>query len=56
MFCAYSNEDGAPYGMDAKRGYVEIARPEEQREMKMQYLPARAEGEDIYDAWKKAIG
>ena len=27
---------------------VEIARPEGQREMKMQYLPARAEGEDIY--------
>lgn len=56
VFYAYSNEDGAPYGMDAKRGYVEIARPEGQREMKMQYLPARAEGEDIYYAWKKVMG
>ena len=33
VYYAYSNEDGAPYGLSAERGYVEIARPPDQREM-----------------------
>jgi tRNA(Arg) A34 adenosine deaminase TadA len=53
VFYAYSNEDGAPYGLDAERGYVEIARPVEQREMKLQGLRARDDGEDLYEAWNK---
>jgi len=37
----------------AERGYVEIARPPDQREMKLQGLRARDDGEDLYEAWKK---
>jgi dCMP deaminase len=53
VYYAYSNEDGAPYGLSAERGYVEIARPVEAREMKLQGLRARDDGEDLYEAWKK---
>ena len=53
VYFAYSNEDGAPYGLDAKRGYAEIARPADQREMKLIGLRARDSGEDLYEAWKK---
>lgn len=53
VYYAYSNEDGAPYGLSAERGYVEIARPVNQREMKLQRLRARDEGEDLYEAWNK---
>jgi len=55
VYYAYSNEDGAPYGLSAERGYVEIARPVEQREMKLQGLRARDEGEDLYEAWKNIV-
>lgn len=54
VYYAYSNEDGAPYDLSAERGYVEIARPIEQREMKIEGLRVRDEGEDLYDAWSRA--
>jgi tRNA(Arg) A34 adenosine deaminase TadA len=53
VYYAYSNEDGAPYGLSAERGYVEIARAPDQREMKLCGLRARDGGEDLYEAWKK---
>ncbi|MBP0631810.1 nucleoside deaminase [Cupriavidus sp. AcVe19-1a] len=53
VYYAYSNEDGAPYDLSAERGYVELARPIEQREMKLVYLPARDEGPDLYEAWRE---
>jgi tRNA(Arg) A34 adenosine deaminase TadA len=53
VYYAYSNEDGAPYGLSAERGYVEIARPPDQREMKLQGLRVRDGGEDLYEAWNK---
>jgi len=54
VYYAYSNEDGAPYDLSAERGYVEIARPPEQREMKLHGLPARdKDDEDLYEAWKR---
>jgi len=52
VYYAYSNEDGAPYGLDAERGYVEIARPLDQREMTLQGLRVRDDGEDLYEAWQ----
>jgi tRNA(Arg) A34 adenosine deaminase TadA len=54
VYYAYSNEDGAPYGLSAERGYVEIARAPDRREMKLHGLRARDGGEDLYEAWKKA--
>ncbi len=53
VYYAYSNEDGEPYDLSAERGYVEIARPLEQREMKLIYQPARDEGQDLYEAWQE---
>lgn len=53
VYYAYSNEDGAPYALSAERGYLEIARPVEQREMQLHGLRVRDEGEDLYEAWKK---
>ena len=55
VYYAYSNEDGAPYGLDAKRGYVEIARPLDQREMKLQGIHVRDDGEDLYEAWQRVM-
>lgn len=40
-------------GFFAKRGYVEIARPADEREMKLQGLRARDDGEDLNEAWNK---
>ena len=51
VYYAYSNEDGAPFGLSAERGYVEIARPLDQREMKLQGLRVRDNGEDLDEAW-----
>jgi tRNA(Arg) A34 adenosine deaminase TadA len=56
VYYAYSNEDGAPYDLSAERGYVEIARPVEQREMKLAGLRVRPEGQDLYEAWREAQG
>lgn len=54
VYYAYSNEDGAPYDLSAERGYVEIARPLEQREMKLHGLRVRDESdEDLYEAWRR---
>ncbi|MDR3100969.1 MAG: nucleoside deaminase [Paraburkholderia sp.] len=56
VYYAYSNEEGEPYDLSAERGYVEIARPLEQREMKLIHHRARDEGQDLYEAWQAAQG
>ena len=53
VYYAYSNEDGAPYGLDAERSYVKIARPLDQREMTLQGLRVRDDGEELYQAWQR---
>lgn len=53
VYFAYSNEDGAPYDLSAERGYVELARPPEARELPLRGLRVRDEGEDLYEAWRK---
>jgi tRNA(Arg) A34 adenosine deaminase TadA len=53
VYFAYSNEDGEPYDLSAAKGYLEIARPLPEREMPLVGLPVRAEGEDLYEAWRK---
>lgn len=53
VFYGYSNEEGAPYDLSAERGYVEIARPEAEREMPLRPLRVRPEGEDLYEAWAR---
>ena len=55
VFVAYSNEDGEPYDLSASRGYVELARPESKREMPIINQRVRDAGEDLYEAWQKAV-
>jgi tRNA(Arg) A34 adenosine deaminase TadA len=49
---AYSNEDGAPYGLSTAPIYAELARPPEQRTLQATYLRTRLAGEDLYEAWR----
>ncbi|MDR2335802.1 nucleoside deaminase [Diaphorobacter ruginosibacter] len=55
VYFAYSNEDGEPYDLSAARGYVELAKPEREREMALISHRVRDEGEDLYEAWQKAV-
>ncbi|APR85355.1 tRNA-specific adenosine-34 deaminase [Minicystis rosea] len=49
---AYSNEDGAPYGLSTAPIYAELAKPPTQRTLVATYLPVRLAGEDLYEAWR----
>lgn len=54
VWYAYSNDDGAPYGLSAERGYRELALPPAARELTIRSLAARDDGdEDLYEAWHK---
>lgn len=55
VFVAYSNEEGEPYDLSASRGYDELARPEDKREMPVINHRVRDAGEDLYEAWQKAV-
>lgn len=55
VYFAYSNEDGEPYDLSAARGYEELARPEGKREMPVIRQRVRDAGEDLYEAWQKAV-
>ena len=55
VYFAYSNEDGEPYDLSAARGYVELAKPQDQREMALIGQRVRDTGEDLYEAWQKAV-
>ncbi|MFA9439002.1 nucleoside deaminase [Uliginosibacterium sp. sgz301328] len=50
---AYSNEDGAPYGLSTAAIYTELARPLAEQSLKMRHVPARLEDStDLYAEWK----
>ena len=55
VYFAYSNEDGEPYDLSAARGYEELARPEGRRELPVISHRVRDAGEDLYQAWQKAV-
>ena len=55
VYFAYSNEDGEPYDLSAARGYVELSKSEDQREMALIGQRVRDTGEDLYEAWQKAV-
>jgi tRNA(Arg) A34 adenosine deaminase TadA len=51
---AYSNEDGAPYGLSTAAIYAELAKPFAEQSMKICHLPVRLERHpDLYARWKK---
>ena len=50
---AYSNDDGAPYGLSTAAIYADLAKPFSEQSMKITYLPVRLESRvDLYEAWK----
>lgn len=52
-FYAYSNEDGAAFGLTSAAAYADLARPEEARSIPMIYLPVRLdESPDLYELWQ----
>ncbi|KOC20319.1 CMP deaminase [Comamonas testosteroni] len=55
VYFAYSNEDGEPYDLSAARGYEELARPAGRRELAVIGHRVRDAGEDLYQAWQKAV-
>lgn len=52
---AYSNDDGAPYGLSTAAIYADLAKPFAEQSMKIRYLPVRLEQHlDLYGEWKRA--
>ncbi|PSJ62098.1 nucleoside deaminase [Pseudaminobacter soli (ex Li et al. 2025)] len=53
VYYAYSNDDGAPYGLSTAAIYADLAKPLSEQSMKISYVPVRPEpGPDLYDQWK----
>ena len=51
---AYSNDDGAPYGLSTAEIYAELVKPFVEQSMKIRYVPVRsAQHPDIYADWEK---
>lgn len=51
---AYSNEDGAPYGLSTAAVYADLAKPFAEQRMTIRYQPVRLERHpDIYADWKQ---
>ena len=50
---AYSNEDGAPYGLSTAAVYEDLAKPFSEQSMRIRHEPARLPGLDLYAAWRK---
>lgn len=52
VYYAYSNDDGAPYGLSTAAIYADLAKPFAEQSMKIQYLPVRpGSGPDLYAEW-----
>lgn len=51
---AYSNDDGAPFGLSTARIYEEMAKPFSEQPMKIRYIPVRLESRiDLYKEWQQ---
>lgn len=54
VYYAYSNDDGAPYGLSTAAIYADLAKPFAEQSMKIVYMPVRREhGPDLYAEWKR---
>lgn len=57
VFYAYSNEDGAPFGLSTAAIYEDLARPFAAQSMTIRHVPVRPESRtDLYAAWAEAQG
>jgi len=49
---AYSNDDGAPFGLSTAAIYEDLAKPFAEQSMTIRHVPARTEGHpDLYAEW-----
>ncbi len=54
VYYAYSNDDGAPYGLSTAAIYAELAKSFSDQSMKAGYLPVRLDDRpDLYAEWKR---
>lgn len=54
VYCAYSNDDGEPYGLSTAAIYADLAKPFAEQSMAIRYLPVRKEfGPDLYAEWAR---
>lgn len=54
---AYSNDDGAPFGLSSAAIYEDLAKPFADQSMAISYVPVRPEGRaDLYEQWAKDRG
>ena len=54
VYYAYSNEEGAPFGLSTADLYSELARPFAEQSMKIVHMPVRLEsGPDLYAEWNE---
>jgi tRNA(Arg) A34 adenosine deaminase TadA len=55
VFYAYSNDDGAPFGLSTAPIYEDLAKPFAEQSMAIRYVPVRPEGKaDLYAEWTEA--
>ncbi|MBD8897842.1 nucleoside deaminase [Rhodanobacter sp. DHG33] len=50
---AYSNEDGAPYGLSTAAVYAEMAKPVHDQQLPVRHVPVRDEDGDLYAYWRQ---
>jgi tRNA(Arg) A34 adenosine deaminase TadA len=54
VYYAYSNEDGAAFGLSTAAIYADLAKPFSEQSMKIRHVPVRLESiADIYAQWKE---
>ena len=54
---AYSNEDGAPFGLSTAAVYADLAKPFAEQSMKIRHVPIRLGSRpDLYAVWKRSRG
>jgi len=51
---AYSNDEGAPYGLSTAAIYEDLAKPFAEQSMAISHIPVRLEGQpNLYAEWKR---
>ena len=57
VYYAYSNDDGAPFGLSTAAIYADLAKPFAEQSMAIRYLPVRLKaGPDLYVEWAERQG
>ncbi|MEW6645350.1 MAG: nucleoside deaminase [Pseudomonadota bacterium] len=52
VYYAYSNDDGAPFGLSTAAIYADLAKPFAEQSMTIRHVPVRPQGDpDLYETW-----